>query len=109
MMGIGDLERMASKVALGRISPRETRVIAHSLRSTAQIASLLSKAEGEELHRMAERFETNEEIILDIEQTLTDEPPIALGRGAVIASGINEELDELRNLSSERAERLAFR
>ena len=100
MMGIGDLERMASKVALGRISPRETRVIAHSLRSTAQITSLLSKAEGEELHRMAERFETNEEIILDIEQTLTDEPPIALGRGAVIASGINEELDELRNLSS---------
>ena len=100
MIGIGDLERMASKVALGRISPRETRVIAHSLRSTAQIASLLSKAEGEELHRMAERFETNEEIILDIEQTLTDEPPIALGRGAVIASGVNEELDELRNLSS---------
>ena len=100
MMGIGDLERMASKVALGRISPRETRVIAHSLRSTAQIASLLSKAEGEELHRMAERFETNEEIILNIEQTLTDEPPIALGRGAVIASGVNEELDELRNLSS---------
>ena len=100
MMGIGDLERMASKVALGRISPRETRVIAHSLRSTAQIASLLSKAEGEELHRMAERFETNEEIILDIEQTLTDETPIALGRGAVIASGVNEELDELRNLSS---------
>ena len=100
MMGIGDLERMASKVALGRISPRETRVIAHSLRSTAQIASLLSKAEGEELHRMAERFETNEEIILDIEQTLTDEPPIALGRGAVIASGVNEELDELRNRSS---------
>ena len=100
MMGIGDLERMASKVALGRISPRETRVIAHSLRSTAQIASLLSKAEGEELHRMAERFETNEEIILDIERSLTDEPPIALGRGAVIASGINEELDELRNLSS---------
>ena len=89
MMGIGDLERMASKVALGRISPRETRVIAHSLRSTAQIASLLSKAEGEELHRMAERFETNEEVILDIER-----------RGAVIASGINEELDELRNLSS---------
>lgn len=100
MMGIGDLERMASKVALGRISPRETRVIAHSLRSTAQIASPLSKAEGEELHRMAERFETNEEIILDIEQTLTDEPPIALGRGAVIAPGVNEELDELRNLSS---------
>lgn len=100
MMGIGDLERMASKVALGRISPRETRVIAHSLRSTAQITSLLSKAEGEELHRMAERFETNEEIILDIEQTLTDEPPIALGRGAVIAPGVNEELDELRNLSS---------
>ena len=100
MMGIGDLERMASKVALGRISPRETRVIAHSLRSTAQITSLLSTAEGKELHRMAERFETNEEIILDIEQTLTDEPPIALGRGAVIASGVNEELDELRNLSS---------
>lgn len=100
MMGIGDLERMASKVALGRISPRETRVIAHSLRSTAQITSLLSKAEGEELHRMAERFETNEEIILYIEQTLTDEPPIALGRGAVIAPGVNEELDELRNLSS---------
>jgi len=100
MMGIGDLERMASKVALGRISPRETRVIAHSLRSTAQITSLLSKAEGDELHRMSERFETNEEIILDIEQTLIDEPPIALGRGAVIAPGVNEELDELRNLSS---------
>jgi hypothetical protein len=100
MMGIGDLERMASKVALGRISPRETRVIAHSLRSTAQIATLLSTAEGDELHRMSGRFKTNEEVILDIERSLTDEPPIALGRGAVIASGVNEELDELRNLSS---------
>lgn len=100
MMGIGDLERMASKVALGRISPRETRVIAHSLRSTAQIATLLSTAVGDELHRMSERFETNEEVILDIERSLTDEPPIALGRGAVIAPGVNEELDELRNLSS---------
>lgn len=100
LLGIGDLERLASKAAVGRISPREVRQLAVSLRQINQLGALASSSDSADLAQIATRLAPTEELISDIEHTLTEEPPSALGRGATIALGISPELDELRQLST---------
>ena len=100
LLGIGDLERLASKAAVGRISPREVRQLAVSLRQINQLEALASSSDSADLAQIATRLAPTEELISDIEHTLTEEPPSALGRGATIAPGISSELDELRQLST---------
>ncbi len=100
LLGIGDLERLASKAAVGRISPREVRQLAVSLRQINQLGTLASSSDSADLTQIATRLAPTEELISDIEHTLTEEPPSALGRGATIAPGISPELDELRQLST---------
>ena len=100
LLGIGDLERLASKAAVGRISPREVRQLAVSLRQLNQLGTLASSSDSADLAQIATRLAPTEELISDIEHTLTEEPPSALGRGATIAPGISPELDELRQLST---------
>lgn len=100
LLGIGDLERLASKAAVGRISPREVRQLAVSLRQINQLGALASSSDSADLAQIATRLAPTEELISDIEHTLTEEPPSALGRGATISPGISPELDELRQLST---------
>ena len=100
LLGIGDLERLASKATVGRISPREVRQLAVSLRQINQLGALASSSDSADLAQIATRLAPTEELISDIEHTLTEEPPSALGRGATIAPGISPELDELRQLST---------
>ena len=100
LLGIGDLERLASKAAVGRISPREVRQLAVSLRQINQLGALASSSDSADLAQIATRLAPTEELISDIEHTLTEEPPSALGRVATIAPGISPELDELRQLST---------
>ncbi|WP_298575097.1 DNA mismatch repair protein MutS [uncultured Porphyromonas sp.] len=100
LLGIGDLERLASKAAVGRISPREVRQLAVSFRQINQLGALASSSDSADLAQIATRLAPTEELISDIEHTLTEEPPSALGRGATIAPGISSELDELRQLST---------
>ena len=100
LLDIGDLERLASKAAVGRISPREVRQLAVSLRQINQLGALASSSDSADLAQIATRLAPTEELISDIEHTLTEEPPSALGRGATIAPGISPELDELRQLST---------
>mgnify|MGYP001644942235 FL=1 len=100
LLGIGDLERLASKAAVGRISPREVRQLVVSLRQINQLGALASSSDSADLAQIATRLAPTEELISDIEHTLTEEPPSALGRGATIAPGISPELDELRQLST---------
>lgn len=100
LLGIGDLERLASKAAVGRISPREVRQLAVSLRQINQLGTLASSSDSADLAQIATRLAPTEELISDIEHTLTEEPPSALGRGATISLGISPELDELRQLST---------
>nr|WP_314478872.1 DNA mismatch repair protein MutS [uncultured Porphyromonas sp.] len=100
LLGIGDLERLASKATVGRISPREVRQLAVSLRQINQLGTLASSSDSADLAQIATRLAPTEELVSDIEHTLTEEPPSALGRGATIAPGISAELDELRQLST---------
>lgn len=106
LQGIGDLERLSSKVAVGRISPRELRQLAHSLRQAEALIHLIGGLPEGGLARYASGYTSCQEIIDELEHTLTEEPPAALGRGQTIAAGIDSELDELRGLSSHGKEYL---
>lgn len=97
---IGDLERLAAKTAVGRISPREVNQLRESLLLTAQIQSLLSGSEVSALEALAEQLQDCSAACELIEQTLMPNAPIALGKGPVIAEGVRAELDELRRLST---------
>ena len=76
------------------------RQLAVSLRQINQLGALASSSDSADLAQIATRLAPTEELISDIEHTLTEEPPSALGRGATIAPGISPELDELRQLST---------
>lgn len=97
---IGDLERLAAKTAVGRITPREVNQLRESLLLTAQIQSLLSGSERPALVALAEQIQDCSTVCDLIEQTIMPDAPVALGKGPVIAEGVRAELDELRRLST---------
>lgn len=103
---IGDLERLISKVAVGRINPRELLQLKRSLASVAQIKALCSVSEDEAFRRMGEHLNACESIYERIEREVNDDPPIKVERGGVIASGVNTELDELRSMAGSGKEYL---
>lgn len=96
---IGDLERLVSKAAVARISPREMNQLEHSLSTLGSIQDLLTESKLPHLVHLAEKLDRCTDICAIIEQTLVPDAPMALGRGPVIASGVDAELDELRDLS----------
>lgn len=100
LSSIGDLERLVSKAAVGRIGPREVNQMQASLTSLAQVRELCMSSPYDHLRKLAERIDPCTGVCAMIDQTLMPDAPIALGRGAVIADGVDAELDELRSLSS---------
>ncbi|ASS49929.1 MAG: DNA mismatch repair protein MutS [Candidatus Fluviicola riflensis] len=98
---IGDLERLVSKVAVGRISPKEVRVLAAILKHIDPLKFLTASVSDKKglLHQLFNRLESCEQFIELVEKTIQEDAPIALGKGPVIANGINAELDELRGIS----------
>lgn len=95
LSNIGDLERIVAKAAAGRLLPREALQLARALKSTASIRTLLS--EDDLLLRYAEKLDDCSALFNDISSTILPESAAALGKGDVIANGVSEELDELRN------------
>lgn len=103
---IGDLERLVSKVAVGRINPRELVQLKRSLAAIAQIRTLCSDAGDESVRRLAEQLNPCQGIYERIGQELKEDPPVRLDKGGVIASGVSEELDELRAMAGSGKEYL---
>jgi DNA mismatch repair protein MutS len=95
---IGDLERTISKVAVGRISPREVVHIKNALSAINPMRELCASSEEPVLKRIAEQLNPCPIIRDRIENQLMPDPPVQLNRGGVIATGVSAELDELRNL-----------
>ncbi|MEZ5082490.1 MAG: DNA mismatch repair protein MutS [Bacteroidales bacterium] len=96
---IGDLERLISKVAIGKINPREVLKIKESLQSIDQIIRLIKPVENATLKKLAEQLNPLPVITNLIEKTIKAEPSVLITKGNVIASGISEELDDLRQIS----------
>ncbi len=95
---IGDLERLISKVSLGKINPRELLMLNRGLKALVQIKEILDKANNDHLNTLGEQIVLCEKIRDRISNEVNEEVPVSIAKGNVIADGVNEELDELRNL-----------
>lgn len=96
---IGDLERLISKVAVGRISPRELGQLRKALECISPIKEICEKSGQAELAYLGNQLQVCAPLRDRITKELHAEPPVALNKGQVIADGVNEELDELRALA----------
>ena len=96
---IGDLERIISKAAVGRISPREVVQLKVALQAIEPIKNACLNAENESLHRIGEQLNLCVSIRDKIAKEINNDPPLLVNKGGVIADGVNEELDELRHIS----------
>ncbi|MBS4056582.1 MAG: DNA mismatch repair protein MutS [Bacteroidales bacterium] len=95
----GDLERLISKVALGKINPRELQQVARSLVQVEETKSLCAGSKHSGLIRLAEQLNPCLIIREKIKKQLTDDPPAVVAKGNIIGQGVSAELDELRNLA----------
>ena len=97
---IGDLERIVSRVAAGRVSPREVVQLKNALQAIAPIKAVCLEADNESLKRIGEQLNLCESIRDRIAKEIQPDPPQLLAKGGVIADGWSEELDELRQISN---------
>ncbi len=97
---IGDLERIVSKVAVGRVSPREIVQLKVALQAIEPIKNACADADEPTLNRIAEQLNPCITIRDRIEKEINNDPPLLLNKGGVIKDGVDSELDELRQLSS---------
>lgn len=95
----GDLERIISKVATGRVSPREVVQLKTALQAVRPIKEACQQADNEVLRRMGEQFSLCESLRDRIEREIEPDAPQIVGRGGVIRSGVSSELDELRHIA----------
>ena len=96
---IGDLERIISKAAVGRINPREVVQLKVALNAIEPIKSHCMESDEPSLQRIGHQLNLCELMRNKIEQEIVGDPPLLLNKGNVIAQGVNEELDELRKIA----------
>ena len=96
---IGDLERIVSKVAVGRVSPREVVQLKTALQAIKPIKMACEHADNEVLRRLGERISLCEELRERIEREIQNDPPQLVNKGGVIRDGVNTQLDELRAIA----------
>lgn len=96
---VGDLERIISKVAVGRVSPREVVQLKNALMAVQPIKGACQTADNDCLRRLGEQLNLCESLRDRIEKEITPDPPQLVSKGGVIADGYSPELDELRNIS----------
>lgn len=96
---VGDLERVISKVAVGRVSPREVVQLRTALQSLVPVKQACMEADNAELRRIGQGISLCEELRDRIAREIQDDPPQLVSKGGVIKDGVNAELDELRRIS----------
>ena len=96
---IGDLERIVSKAAVGRISPREVVQLKVALQAIEPIRNACLNADNDSLRRIGEQLNLCLNIREKIAKEIKNDPPLLVNKGGVIADGVSEELDELRRIA----------
>ena len=95
---IGDLERIISKVAVGRVSPREVVQLKNALMAIQPVKTACLYAKSDTLKRIGEQLNLCESLRDRIEKEIQPDPPQLVNKGDVIALGFNQELDDLRSI-----------
>jgi len=96
---INDLERLISKVAVGRINPREMLQLKKALEHTAPIKAYLDNSGNDALTHLGDQLNTCTKLLQKISSELKEDAPMLMHQGGIIADGIDEELDELRKIA----------
>ena len=96
---IGDLERIISKVAVGRVSPREVVQLKVALQAIEPIKAACMQADNASLNRIGEQLNLCISIRDRIDKEVNNDPPLLINKGGVIKDGVNAELDELRQIA----------
>lgn len=96
---IGDLERLVSRICTGKANPRDIIAVKTSLKIIPLIRQLLQEVKSPYLTELRDRLNTLEDVVVHIDNAISDNPPLAINDGGVIREGYNAELDELRDLS----------
>lgn len=97
---VGDLERLASKVSTARANPREMQQLRFSLESAARIKQVATGVPEESIKTQADRIDLLTELVQTLGRTLRLDPPVKTTSGGYIADGVNQELDQLRQIST---------
>ena len=103
LRGIGDIERILSRVALKTARPRDLTTLRHALGSMPALQALLDEGD-DDLKRAVGKLPAFPDLHALLERAIIDEPPVLIRDGGVIAKGYDEELDELRSLSENASE-----
>ncbi|EON79161.1 DNA mismatch repair protein MutS [Lunatimonas lonarensis] len=97
---IGDLERLISKVAVGRINPREMNQLKKALKCTLPIKTLLSSESNSSLKKLADQLNSCEFLLEKIDRELMEDAPMLTHQGGIIKNGVDTDLDEYRKLAN---------
>ena len=96
---MGDLERIISKVAVGRVSPREVVALKVALLALQPVKEACIMADNQELNRFGEQLNLCEALVTRIDHEVKEDPPQLVNKGGVIKDGVSDELDELRRIA----------
>ena len=96
---IADLERLISKVAVGRINPREMLQLKRSLQAAIPVKEMLGAASSRELNKLGDQLQRCEFLLEKIQRELQEDAPMLINQGGIIKEGVNAELDELRSVA----------
>lgn len=96
---MGDLERIISKVAVGRVSPREVVQLKTALNAIRPVKTACLQADNEALRRIGEQLNLCESLRDRIDKEIENDPPQLVNKGGVIKNGVNKELDDLRHIA----------
>jgi len=97
---ISDIERLVSKVATGKVNPREVVLLKNSLNAIIPIKEAAEKSNNESLQIIGEQLQNCNTLREKISKTLNEDAPVNINKGNAIAQGVSTELDELRNIST---------
>ncbi|WP_027456203.1 DNA mismatch repair protein MutS [Xylanibacter brevis] len=96
---VGDLERIISKVAVGRVTPREMVQLKRALQAVEPIKQACLQADNQVIRQLGERMNECRDIRDRIEREIVSDPPQLVQKGGVVRNGVNQELDELRHIA----------
>ncbi|MFN4972259.1 MAG: DNA mismatch repair protein MutS [Bacteroidota bacterium] len=99
MKSMGDLERLVSKVAMRRVSPRELQHLNRALKLVPQLKNRLQQSGNQAADKLSGQLINCDWVTNELDNMLVEEPPAAVNKGQVIRSGYNQELDELRSIA----------
>ncbi|KAB1160539.1 MULTISPECIES: DNA mismatch repair protein MutS [Tenacibaculum] len=103
---VSDIERLISKVATGKVSPREVILLKNSLKAILPIKEAAEKSKNKTVKELGKQLHDCKPLIDKIIETVLEEAPVNINKGNAIASGVSSELDELRNISNSGKEYL---